>query len=274
MAAEREAGLPEERGRGEAGRPRGGPRRRVVGAVLALALVGGASLAYYYRYQRVHYVGTEDAKVEADLVPVTPQVPGKLTRWTAAEGDQVEEGQVLGTVDPGPGVGGVSAAGAGPTPGAPGLTSLGGDPLAQAADRASIRAPAAGVLVRTTAVPGAPVAPGQPLAYLADLRRLYVVANVEETRIALVRVGQEVDVRTDAYPGVSLQGRVRSLGLATTGTFSLLPLQSGGSFTKVVQRVPVKVELVSPPAGVRLLPGLSATVRIHVAPAAGETAGP
>ncbi len=120
------------------------------------------------------------------------------------------------------------------------------------------------MVIRSTAVPGATVAPGQALAYLVDPGQVYITANIEETRIRRVRPGQRVDVRVDAYPGVVLRGRVRSVGLATTSTFALLPAQNvSGNFTKVTQRIPVKID-VMPVPGVRLLPGLNATVTIHV----------
>lgn len=214
-----------------------GPRRKVIGIVLAVVLLGGAGIAYYYQSQGARFVVTDDARVAADMVAVTSQVAGKLATWTAEEGNRVEAGQVLGTVDPG-----------GP---------------AAAAPRFDIRTPASGMVIRATAVAGAMVAPGQPLAYLADPDQLYVLANIEETRIGRIQPGQRVDVRLDAYPGVVLEGRVRSVGLATTSTFSLLPAQNvSGGFTKVTQRVPVKIE-VKPAQGARLMPGLSARVRIH-----------
>lgn len=224
-------------------------RRKVIGAVLALGILGGAGIAYFYHAQGARFVRTEDARVAADMVLVIPQVAGRLREWTVEEGGRVEAGQVLGTVDPGLASGAVAGQGSA----AP----------AVAADRLNIRAPSAGLVIRATAVAGATVAPGQPLAYLADPDRFYVAANIEETRIGRVRPGQVVDVRLDAYPDVVLEGRVRSVGLATASTFSLLPAQNvSGGFTKVTQRIPVKIDLPAA-MGVRLMPGLSASVRIH-----------
>lgn len=240
-------------GRGTASRR---VRARVLVPLLALALLGGAGIASYYAYMDAHFVTTEDARIAADLVAVTPQVAGRLASWTAREGDRVEAGQVLGTVDPG--------ASAGLPASLPGVPAAGGGDALAGADRTAVRAPVGGVVIRSPAVVGSAVAPGQPLAYLADPERFYVLAEVEETRIRRVRPGQLVTIRLDAYPGATLTGRVESLGLATESTFSLLPAQNAsGNFTKVTQRIPVKVSLPAA-SGLRLVPGMSATVTIRV----------
>lgn len=230
-----------------------GKRKKIIGTVLALALLGGAGIAYYYHYQGVHYVTTEDARVAADLMSVTPQVAGRLASWTVREGDRVEAGQVIGTVDPGV-----------PAGMAAGLTGMPGADASTGADRTSVRAPGTGIVIRSTAVAGSTVAPGQALAYVADPEAFYVSSNIEETRIERIRPGQRVTLRFDAFPGVTLTGRVDSIGLATTSTFALLPAQNAsGNFTKVTQRIPVKIALPSAP-GVRLLPGMNVTVSIHL----------
>ena len=247
-----------EKGPATRSRP-AGVKKKVIGIVLGLALLGGAGIAYSYQYQGARFIGTEDARVSADLIMVTPQVAGKLTAWNVNEGDRVEAGQVLGTIDPD--LGGGAATG---QPGMAAAPSMTPDAVAAAANRSNVRAPSSGMVIRSTAVTGAPVAPGQALAYLADPDQFYVVANIEETHIERVKPAQIVDIRLDAYPGVVLQGRVRSVGLATTSTFSLLPAQNAsGSFTKVTQRIPVKIDLPAS-KGIKPMPGLNVTARIHV----------
>ncbi|MCL6635610.1 MAG: efflux RND transporter periplasmic adaptor subunit, partial [Peptococcaceae bacterium] len=106
--------------------------------------------------------------------------------------------------------------------------------------------------------------PGQPIVMVADLNSLYITANVEETDLHKVRVGQKVEFTVDSFPGVRFDGRVISIGEATVSTFSLLPAQNtGGNFTKVVQRIPVKIS-IRDYQGRRLLPGMNAVVRIYV----------
>ncbi len=99
---------------------------------------------------------------------------------------------------------------------------------------------------------------------VTDLKSLYITANIEETELHKVKPGQKVDFTIDSIPGVDFSGQVISIGEATVSTFSLLPSQNtGGNFTKVVQRVPVKIGIKSY-QGQRLLPGMNAIVRIYI----------
>jgi membrane fusion protein (multidrug efflux system) len=96
----------------------------------------------------------------------------------------------------------------------------------------------------------------------------WIVANFKETQIARMHAGLPVDVTIDALPGVELHGSVDSLSPASGAQFALLPPDNAtGNFTKVVQRVPVKIMLEPASAqvlGERLRPGLSAVVDIRV----------
>jgi membrane fusion protein (multidrug efflux system) len=126
-----------------------------------------------------------------------------------------------------------------------------------------VRAPAAGTVSRLSARAGAIVQAGQPLAQLVPART-YVVANFKETQTGDVRPGQPADVRVDAYGGRTLAGRVESVSGGTGARFALLPPDNAsGNFVKVVQRVPVRVTLLSPPPDLPLRAGLSAEVTVH-----------
>jgi membrane fusion protein, multidrug efflux system len=126
-----------------------------------------------------------------------------------------------------------------------------------------VRAPRAGVASRLAARAGQIVQPGQVLGQLVP-SETYVVANFKETQTGAIRPGQRVEVRVDAYPGRTLQGRVESLSGGTGARFSLLPPDNAsGNFVKVVERVPVRIAWVSPPAGLPLRAGLSADVTVH-----------
>ena len=82
------------------------------------------------------------------------------------------------------------------------------------------------------------------LMTLVPVRDLYIDANFKETQLGLVRVGQPVSVRVDALPGVEIPGRVASVSPGTGAQFSVLPPQNAtGNFTKIVQRVPVRIAL-------------------------------
>jgi membrane fusion protein (multidrug efflux system) len=108
------------------------------------------------------------------------------------------------------------------------------------------------------------VAAGQVLGQLVPTR-VYLVANFKETQLQRIRPGQEARVEVDAYPGTTFRARVESVSGATGARFSLLPPDNAsGNFVKVVERIPVRLELVDPPAGLPLRAGLSADVTVKV----------
>jgi len=138
-----------------------------------------------------------------------------------------------------------------------------------ALQNAEIRSPADGVVAQKLVEPGEMVAVGQPLFSLTEetgKNSVWVVANLKETEIRGVRVGQPVEFTVDAHPGVTFRGDVAEIRAGTQSQFSLIPAeQPSGSFTKVTQRIPVKIAIASD-QGRRLLPGMSAVVRIDVGP--------
>lgn len=126
-----------------------------------------------------------------------------------------------------------------------------------------VLAPADGTLSRLAARAGQIVQPGQPLGQLVP-RQTYLVANFKETQVGGIRAGQRVEVQVDSYPGRRLAGRVESVSAGTGARFSLLPPDNAsGNFVKVVERVPVRIAWVDPPADVELRAGLSALVTVH-----------
>jgi membrane fusion protein, multidrug efflux system len=126
-----------------------------------------------------------------------------------------------------------------------------------------VRAPRDGTASRLAARPGQIVQAGQVLGQLVP-KETYVVANFKETQTGAIRPGQPVEIRVDAYPGRTLEGRVESLSGGTGARFSLLPPDNAsGNFVKVVERVPVRIAWVSPSADLPLRAGLSADVTVH-----------
>ncbi len=127
-----------------------------------------------------------------------------------------------------------------------------------------IWAPASGVVARKWIVPGDVVAPGQPIYTIYDLRDLWVTANFEETKLSSIHVGESAEISVDALRGRKLGGRVILIGAAAASEFSLIPPNNAsGNFTKVTQRVPIRIGL-DDPEGLCLLPGMSVEVRILV----------
>jgi membrane fusion protein (multidrug efflux system) len=136
-------------------------------------------------------------------------------------------------------------------------------------DNTRILAPLSGIVAKKWAMPGDVVQPGQPILTLYDLENLWVTANIEETKLRDIKTGAEVRIRVDAYRGREFTGRVELIGAAAASRFSLIPPNNAsGNFTKVTQRIPVKISIESHGAGfgeelARLLPGMSVEVKIR-----------
>ncbi len=127
-----------------------------------------------------------------------------------------------------------------------------------------ISAPIDGVVGDRNVQVGEYVRPGKQLFMLVPASEVYIIANFKETQVARMRVGQPVQIELDAYPGLKGRGTVQSFAPATGSEFSLLPPQNAtGNFTKIVQRVPVKIVL-SAGSGLedKIRPGLSAVVAV------------
>ena len=112
----------------------------------------------------------------------------------------------------------------------------------------TIASPATGIVSKKNVEVGQYVQPGQPLMAIVSEGAPWVVANFKETQLKKMRVGQPVEVQVDAYPQKTFHGRIDSISAATGAKFALLPPDNAtGNFTKVVQRVPVKIVLTDPP---------------------------
>ncbi len=131
-------------------------------------------------------------------------------------------------------------------------------------DHTEVKSPINGVVAKRYFNEGDFVSPGMPVYALYNPEDLYITANLEETKLRGVKVGQPVDITLDAYPRKTFTGKVLLIGEATGAEFALIPRDvSAGEFTKVVQRVPVKISI--PEKEKKLFrPGLSATVGIDI----------
>ncbi len=133
-------------------------------------------------------------------------------------------------------------------------------------DHTVIRAPIDGVVGDRQVEPGDYVQPGTRLLTIVPMAALYVTANFKETQTARMLPGQPAVIKVDALPGVKLKGEVDSFAPGSGSQFSLLPFEPGtGNFTKIVQRVPVRIRFEPNQAGLdRLRPGLSTTVSVRL----------
>lgn len=122
-----------------------------------------------------------------------------------------------------------------------------------------------GVVDETFVEKGEYVNPGQRLMLIHDPQDIWVDANIKETQIRRVKRGQTVLISVDAYPGKEFKGTVKSIGNTTTGKFALLPNPNpSGNFTKITQRIPVRIAVDQ--NGDMFRPGMLVEVKIMVEP--------
>ncbi len=218
-----------------------------------LILVGGGTGISYYVYESINFFSTENARITADMITLTPEVTGKVKSWDIKEGDYVKAGQVLGKQDVGMLV-----------------TSsvMNSQALASTADsiisKADIKSPIDGKVVQLNIVKGQVISPGMEIATIADTSHIYIQANIEETDINKIKPGQKVDIKIDAYRHKSFEGYVESISQATQSAFSQFPLlNTSGTFSKVTQLIPVNI-VITDVDDLNLMLGMNATVKIHI----------
>ncbi len=147
------------------------------------------------------------------------------------------------------------------------------DQARTALDRTIIRAPVAGVVGARSVRAGQYVNPGAQMLSIVPLGDTFVVANFKETQLDRLRLGQTVEIMADAFPGQPIRGRIDSFAPATGSEFALIPVENAtGNFTKVTQRVPVRIVVDRAGHGATALrPGLSVEVRVDLRSAGGPS---
>ncbi len=266
------------------------PRAGVLRATLLLLIVAGLALWGAQRLREsVVLVRETDARIAADMVTVSARVAGQVRERPAEDGSRTDEGEVLAVLDS-------RAARALLAELEAELRRREAELLAHASGRAgngaaeheravlearrdsalartrrqrldiaahTVTSPLAGVVSKVFVEAGEQVAPGQRIAIVHDPRAVYVQANIRETEIRKLAVGQGVRIEVDAYPERTFEGRVSVIGVAATSTFSLLPsARSGGAFTKVTQRFPVRIAIGGDVEGLR--PGMMVEIFIDI----------
>ncbi len=209
------------------------PSVMIPSIMLAVILIAG--VVGYILYNSYNFYSTDDAQVSGTMVNLVPPAAGTLIVLNVEVGSTVTANQDIGTIKPS------------------GLLPV-----------QHIFAPRTGVIVQVPAVVGQLVNTSTTIAQEVDPSSIKVTANVEESAIKNIMVGQEVDIHVDAYNS-TMTGHVSQIVGATAGQFSLLPStdNSSGNYTKVSQRIPVYVKLDAPYDG-SLAPGMSVEVTIHL----------
>jgi membrane fusion protein, multidrug efflux system len=255
-------------------------------ALIIVILIGFAAWWFLFR----SFVSTNDSRVAMNIIRVAPVgVGGTIENVMAEEGDVVKSGQVVVEIDHRVPEANYEKAKAKFELANSDLNRLkrlyGKDytskseldnakmnyDIAQAELKLTevnlqntyLKSPIDGIVIQKLAFPGNLLEPGQVAVAIADVDHAWISANIEETRIAQVKPGQPVAISVDE--GGTLTGKVQEITSAAASQFSLLPTENAsGNFTKVVQKIPIKIAL-DPHSGHRnLRAGQSVTIKIRV----------
>jgi membrane fusion protein (multidrug efflux system) len=133
----------------------------------------------------------------------------------------------------------------------------------------TLTVPFDGIVAKRWLVEGDVVQPGQPIFTIYDIQRIWVAANLEETKLEKIKLQNDVDVHIDTYPGRVFPAKVGLIGDYTAAEFSLIPPNNAsGNFTKITQRVPLRIYLNELTPDLRkeypLRPGMSVEVKIRI----------
>src|SRR5947207_1031107 len=245
-----------------------------------ILLIFGAGGGWYWWTSWRFLQSTDDAYVQSDVSLISPKIEGYIKEVRVRDNEAVSAGQVLFVIDDRDFAAKLAQAEAAlATAEASVATYATRLKLQQAMidqaraslqlakndlDNTVVRAPVAGIAGNRAGQIGQYVKPGSQLLSLVPLPRVYVTANFKETQLTRMRPGQPAEISVDAYPDQPLQGRVESFAPGSGAQFSLLPPDNAtGNFTKIVQRVPVRIAVPADGPLARLLrPGLSVTVTV------------
>jgi len=206
-----------------------GKGRLILVLAVTLVLASGAGIGFYFIWQGANYFVTDNARVTTTLITITPPAPGILERFTIYEGRYIDENEILGWVE----------------------------------NSEAMRSPIDALVIHTSAVQNQVVSGMEPIAVIADINNLHIQANVEETDIARIRVGQPAIVTIDTFGSRQFTGYVREVGHVTAAelTGNAMFFTTGGTFTRVTHLIPVEINLVDD-INLASLIGVNARVRI------------
>jgi len=205
--------------------------KNLIFVIISIVIMIGVGIWYYYYNQGKNYFTTDNAKVTAQIYTITPVNSGRLSKLDISEGDFVKENEVIGKLDNG---------------------SL-------------LRSPIAGQVVKCNVVVNQTVSPAVVVAVIADTDNIYVGVNIEETAIRKIKEGQEAIVQLDAYPGEEFKAHVEQLSKVTQTAISgnATSFSTSGTYTKVIQLIPVKV-VIDDDVNLDGLIGTNSTVRFKL----------
>jgi len=203
--------------------------KKVIAIILLFTLIVGGIIGVYFFRQSTGYLTTGNAIVATNLIPIVPPAPGRLDRLTISEGSYVARDEIIGRVE----------------------------------NFGHLRSPVDGVVVRVNAVLNQVVSPHEAVAVIADIDNMHIRANIEETQLGRLQVGQRAYVTVDAIGRQWFAGYISEIGRVTDAALMghMTSFTTGGTFTRVVQLIPIQIRVTDE---VRLYNfiELNATVRI------------
>ena len=199
-------------------------------AAAIVILLAGLGIAGYFIYEGSFYYQTDNAMVDAVIYQLTANASGQLVIMNISQGDEVKAGQVLAQVEKGP----------------------------------YVRSPVDGTVTDVKMQKGDYVTASDVILVVVKTSDMYITANVEETNILKIRVGQSVSVSLDAY-GRSFDGYVEEVNTVTSTklTGSATSFTTSGTYTKITQLIPIKIKLLDNVDLVNII-GTNATVKIRI----------
>lgn len=212
-------------------------RKIAVGVVFVLMIVTVLGVVGYYKYEDYYFASSEDAKVSGDTVRVIPQITAKILEVNFEEGTVVRKDEILVRQDM-------------------------ANQTVQDTTLGLVRAPEGGIVVKKQCEIGEITSPSQTVAVIMQPEKMYISANIEEKKIKYVKIGEKVELTLDSYPGEKFEGVVKSIGEVSNSFFSLFPSSTNGNFTKITQKVPVKIDFEK--GDKKIMPGVNAYVKIRI----------
>ncbi|MCL2838983.1 MAG: efflux RND transporter periplasmic adaptor subunit [Oscillospiraceae bacterium] len=202
--------------------------KKVVSFLLVIAIVGGGGIGFSM-WRNAGFVATDDALVSTNLIQIIPHAPGRLDRFDIFTGAYVVENEMIGRVEGG----------------------------------GFLRSPVDGVVIATNAVLNQIVSPHEAVAVIADINNVHIQANIEETDVSRLRIGQRAYVTIDALGRQRFVGYISEIGRATDGTLSgnVPNFAMGGTSSRRTQLISVQIRITDD-VYLNHLIGANAAVRI------------
>ena len=199
-------------------------------AAAIVILLAGLGIAGYFIYEGSFYYQTDNAKVDTDIYQLTANASGQLVRMNVSQGDEVKAGQVLAQVENGP----------------------------------IVRSPVDGTVTDVKMQKEDYASATDVILVAAKTSDMYITANVEETNILKIQMGQSVSVYLDAY-GRSFDGYVTDVNTVTSAELigSAISFTTSGTYTKITQLIPIKIKLSDNVDLVDII-GTNASVKIRI----------